>query len=248
LLFDAVTLAVALALILLLMRRGRLAVVPLAWPALALAALLVLIVPPAMFGVGAVADRMPLFFAMLAVGALCWRPPAGQTDRLAVAGLGALVGLRLVAIAADWTGYARDKADFDQVAAALPRHVLVETIAVSPPRDAGLRRCQMFGPLLITDHGAAGRLFANSDQQPIRIIGPLDAAIRQADRKRPPDATLDERRLVSLDAAVRGGFPWLLTCDFTALAEHLPPGAAIVASAGRFKLVRLPAAAPVPET
>jgi hypothetical protein len=160
-----------------------------------------------------------------------------------MAGFVALVGLRLVATSLDWAGYARDNDDFATVAAALPRHVLAESIIIPTARgDDSRRRCQMFAPSLISEHGAAGRLFANEDQQPLRIIGPLAEAIRTAARPRhaTPYGVNDSN--ADLAAAVRGGFPWLLTCDFDGLEQQLPPGAEVAAAAGRFRLVRMPAA------
>lgn len=239
--FDAIVLLVSLLLLLLLFRRGRLAIVAIAWPALAVAALLVIVVPPAMFGVGAVADRMPLFFALLLVGALRFQPRGDALERGVIAGLGGLVALRLAATAIGWASYATDHENFVRVAAALPRGVLVETVAIAAPRgDDDARRCQMFGPLLIAEHGAAGRLFANEDQQPLRIIGPLAASIEAAARPGRSRLSADLRRDAAVAAAVRGGFPWLLICDGGTLVDRLPAGAVLAASAGRFALVNLP--------
>jgi hypothetical protein len=208
------------------------------------AVLLVIVTPPAMFGVGAIADRMPLFFAMLVVGAIRTEAPAMRADTALMAGFAALVLVRLVATSLDWAGYARDNDDFATVTAALPQHVLTESIIVTTARgDDSRRRCQMFAPSLISEHGAAGRLFANEDQQPLRIIGPLAEAIKTAARPRHSAPYGERNTETDLAAAVRGGFPWLLTCDANYLADRLPPGAAVAATAGRFMLVRLPAGA-----
>jgi hypothetical protein len=58
--FDVVSLILTVALLAALAWRGRLRLHPVAWPAMAIAAALVIIVPPGMFGVAYVADRMPL--------------------------------------------------------------------------------------------------------------------------------------------------------------------------------------------
>lgn len=241
--FDGVVLAIGMVFLLMLARRGRLSVSPVAWPALSVAVLLVVLTPPAMFGVGAVADRMPLFLAMLFVGSICTEPPATRADMALMASFAGLVALRLVATSLDWAGYARDNADFATVTAALPRHVLAESIIIPTTRgDDSRRRCQMFAPRLISEHGAAGRLFANEDQQPLRIIGPLAEAIKKAARPRHSAPYDSNDSKADLAAAVRGGFPWLLTCDFDRLEQQLPPGAQIISAAGRFRLVKMPAA------
>jgi hypothetical protein len=242
--FDAIVLAAGVGLLVALALRGRLAVARVAWPAIAVAVLLVVVTPPAMFGVGAIADRMPLFLALLVVGSVRPEPPFTRADTAIMAGFAALVALRLAATSLDWAGYARDNDDFTTVTAALPRHVLTESIIVTTARgDDSRRRCQMFAPGLISQHGAAGRLFANEDQQPLRIIGPLADAIRQAARPRHNGSYGERASEADLAAAVRGGFPWLLTCDANYLADRLPPGASVAASAGRFMLIRLPGAA-----
>lgn len=237
--FDLVALALTLVMLALLWRRGRLYIAPAAWPALAMATLLVVVTPPALFGVGYVADRMPLFLAMLVIGATGFRPAITPVDRATAAALGLLVAVRLVAITTDWSGYARGNADFARVAAALPPGALVTTVIGSDRLDRSRRRCEMYGPLLLTDHGAIVKLFANIDQQPLQIIGPLRAAVaslpQPGRRRRYQPGSAD----TMLDAASRSGFNWALVCDPDRLAQPLPPGAIPVASAGRFTLYQL---------
>jgi hypothetical protein len=233
--FDAATLVLTVAGLVLMLRRQALKVPPAAWPALALGALLVVVVPPAMFGVGYIADRMPLYLALLLVGCLGVR---GRPAPAIAGALTAVVALRLAAIALDWQGYARDDADFARVAAVLPAGAMVESLFTGTERLDPGRRCQMYGPRLIGEHGAVGRLFANASQQPLQLAGPLATAV--AASRRPSFA---ERRAPGyFDAvvagAVRAGFPWLLICDGTGVA--LPAGSRVAAQAGRFTLVRLP--------
>jgi len=80
------------------MTRRRAALVRAAWPAIGAGIVLVVVVPPALFGVGYVADRMPLFLALLAGGSLTVRTDDPAVRR-AVAAADAIVVVRLAAIA-----------------------------------------------------------------------------------------------------------------------------------------------------
>ena len=80
------------------MTRRRAALVRAAWPAIGAGIVLVVVVPPALFGVGYVADRMPLFLALLAAGSLTVRTDDPAVCR-AVAAADAIVVVRLAAIA-----------------------------------------------------------------------------------------------------------------------------------------------------
>lgn len=80
------------------MTRRRAALVRTAWPAIGAGIVLVVVVPPALFGVGYVADRMPLFLALLAAGSLTVRTDDPAVRR-AVAAADAIVVVRLAAIA-----------------------------------------------------------------------------------------------------------------------------------------------------
>ncbi len=238
--FDAITLVLMLALLALLLRKGSIAITATTWPALLAASLLVVVMPPAMFGIGYVADRMPLFLALLLVGSLKVQSHGDTLERRAFVAIALLVAVRLGGIALDWRDYGRDYADFNRVAAALPRGALVETIVVGAQRlDYARRRCQMYGPLLITEHGAIGRVFANEAQQPLVMSGPLLVAIQASPR---PDTRLSTQPGYyddAVDAAAHSPFPWLLLCDADRLGRALPDTVVPVTTSGRFTLARL---------
>jgi hypothetical protein len=252
--FDAIVLAATLLLLFLLFRRGRLFVAPIAWPALAAGAALVVVVPPAMFAVGYVADRMPLFLAMLVVAALGMRPPerepgaaraednssGARADNWIIAGLAGLAALRLVAVTAAWHAYGADNEDFARVAASVPPGALVETIMVGNQRiDDDNRRCHMYGPLLIVERGSVGRLFAARSQQPLALAGPLAATTaaehRHPGRKQRQGGYWDD----SIEIAAGAGVPWILLCDGNRLTRPIPAGLRPVAQHGRFTLLSL---------
>jgi hypothetical protein len=243
--FDIIMLAATALLLALLFRRGRVFVAAIAWPSLAVGALLIVVVPPAMFAVGYVADRIPLFLAMLFVAALGVRPLAARSDGARgdgwiIAGLAGLAAVRLVAVTAAWHAYGADNADFARVAASVPPGALVETIMVGNQRiDDAHRRCHMYGPLLIVERGSVGRLFAAKSAQPLALAGPL-AATTAAERRAPPlrprhGSYWDD----SIDIAAGAGVPWILVCDGDRLTRPIPDFATPVASAGRFSLYRL---------
>ncbi len=244
-LFDILTLSAMLGLVLVLVWRGRLRVVPVVWPALLLAGLLIVAVPPTMFGIGYISDRMPLFGAFLLVAGLQPILRGDRHERWVLAAMTALVGVRLLAIGAGWHAYGQDRLDFAAVASRLPPGQLVETIVVGGGRlDTVNRRCQMFGPLLVAEHGAISRLFAGAASQPIIIRGPLLAAIESTPRDQMNQLKINVSAYDDWVAAVsRSKFPWLLLCDASRLKRPLPAGLETVAAKGRFTLLRVTSAA-----
>lgn len=231
--FDLAGFTLTLLLLALAWRRGALRLVPAALPVLGIAALLVALTPPALFGVGYVADRMPLFAALLLVAALEVRAEPAWL----IAGVLALVGVRVAAISTDWQLLAADDRDFRRVAAALPRHALVETVITRSGRLDTAPRCQMYGPRLIAEYHAAGRLFAYAGQQPLALAGPLAAHVAAAPRPPVAERSRSDYAARLVATAARAGFPWLLLCDGAAVP--LPPGGCPIAAAGRFTLIRL---------
>ena len=235
--FDIAALAAMAALLVLLLGRKRLRFATVAVPAILVFALLVVVMPPAMFGVGYVADRMPLVLAMLFVGALDVRRQGDRFEKLVFGAMAALVALRLAGIALVWQAYGQDQRDFEAIAGALPRGALVESIVIGGDRlDYSRRRCAMFGPLLIAEHGMVGRLFANETQQPLVMIGPLRATI--ASYRRPQRGSMQTPGFFDdvVAATAHSAFPWALVCDADRLTKPVPAAAHQVARAGRFTL------------
>ncbi len=241
LMFDIISMALMLGLILLLVRWRRLRLVSFIWPGLLLAALLIVAVPPAMFGIGYISDRMPLFAAFLLVAGLRPQLTGDARERRVIAAMAALVALRLLVIGVTWHGYAADNRDFATVASALPPGQLVETLAVGGGRlDTQHRRCQMYGPMLVSNHGAVSRLFAGAASQPIIVRGPLLAAIASTPRPKLSQMKVDPAAFDTAIANVsKSKFPWLFLCDAGRLTRPLPPGLEMVAARGRFSLLRV---------
>ncbi len=235
--FDMLTMAAMVLILIVMVNRGLIRIVPLLWPAIALAAVLVVITPPALFGVGYVADRMPLLLALLFVAGISARPPRGRTETMLMSAVGLLVGLRLVAIAVSWMPYAADEADFRAVASRLPAGQLVEVVWPSEDWLEESRRCQMFAPRLVSDFHAVGRLFAKASQQPLDITGPLQAAMAQAISREPEVRRQPDYFDRAVASAVPAGFDAVLVCDAGRLTRPFPPDLAVAARAGRFTLL-----------
>jgi len=236
--FDAVSFATAGALLLLLLWRGRVGLARALWPAIALAILLVLIVPPTLFGVGYVADRMPLYLAFIVVGALTQRRANDRLDLVCIAALVALVAVRTAYIGVEWQRYRGDATAFAKAADAIPKGSLVTFVHAENTRrlDPG-PRCEMYGPLLVLAHGQAAPLFAFGSQQPIRLTGGLKAAaagLPSTNLETRTGAFLNDR----LDLLVQQHrFDYVVICDAEHLVRPLPAAGEVVARIGRFTVL-----------
>ena len=209
-----------------------------AWLAIALGVALVALTPPTLFGVAYVADRMPLFLAFTAAGAIQTRErDAGRPEARGVWLLLGLMALRLVFIDVNWQRYRADFADFRRASQAMAPHSLVVFVSAAREQRMEARgRCEMYGPLLIALRGEAAPLFAVESQQPIRLRGGLNEA--QAAQPTPngiQSLAFQSQRLETALAAKR--FDYVLVCD----AERLPrpiPATSVVARAGRFTVLK----------
>jgi hypothetical protein len=235
--FDMLSTAAMVLIVILMVNRELVRIRPALWPAILMAMLLVVICPPALFGVGYVADRIPLLLALLFVAGIAARPARGRFETALVAAAALLIGLRLAAIALVWAPYAQDEADFRRVASTLAPGSLVETVWPNNGRLDPHRRCQMFPPRLVSEFHMVGRLFANATQQPLEIIGPLKSAI-QTTVSRAPEARRQPRyHERAIAAAIPAGFDAVLVCDANRLTGPLPDTVRIAAQSGRFTLL-----------
>lgn len=237
--FDAVTLVVTLGLIGVLVARGRVTIVRVARPALLMGVVLVAITPPAMFGVGYVFDRMPLFLALIFVGSLATRAGGDMLDRAIVGALGLLIALRLVLIAVGWQDYAADYRDFEPLAERIPSGSMVlDVIVGGTPRLSTAPRCAMYRPILVAARAVVGPLFADEAKQPLRLVGPLRAAVGLlppglALGSNPPDH--DDKVI----AAAARGFDYILVCNVDALTRPIPASMSVIARTDRLTLLKV---------
>ncbi len=237
---DALWLLLVLAVLAGLWRARLISVAPVAWPALALAVLLVLICPPTLFGIGFVSDRMPLFFALLLVASL--RPaPALVPLHPAMIGLAALVAVRLLSLGVQWQSLASDLADLDMVAARLPPASMVVGLAPgATPHEDMPQRCEMYPHILGRRHHQIVPVFAIGTSHSIKMRGPLARAKALAERGRAPlrfRPGMAEQPTPLVNVMAGAGYDYVLLCQVWTAAPRPPLPYPVVAQAGRFRLV-----------
>lgn len=244
--FDIATLFLQAGIILFLMWRGRVRLARPAWLAIGVGILLASIPIPPMFGMAFIADRLPLFASLLLIGALCVRQgPWGGVERATLAVLIVTVLVRLAATAISWHGYADLYREYVAVTAHIgPRKLTVPVMVGLGNHETKVPRTEMFGPLLIIQREQAGPLFADPDQQPLLMKGPLKKAV--GDLALRPGGIggifLDPYRYVT--AAAASGFDYMLVSNAHLLTRPLPPELPVVARTPHFILLRAPAARP----
>lgn len=210
-------------------------------PALAIMALLCIITPPSLFGVGYVSDRLPLVAALMLVAGLASRRRSHQAVA-AIMLLGVIALVRVAAITIGWSDYARHYADFQAVASVIPRGALVTDVLPRDPdwRNQADTRCQMYRSLSILLNGAVAPLFAHPSQQPLRLIGPIKQAAGDVIEKRDlrmegVDGYFDDA-LARIAAA--GRFDYVILCSRERLTRPLPPGMHIAAERGGITILK----------
>jgi hypothetical protein len=240
--FDAATFVLTLAVLLALLVQGRCSVPRVVRPVWVIGVLLIIVVPPALFGVGYVSDRMPLFFALLVVGSLQWRLRGDAFEKTALAFLVGLTVFRLSWIGLDWRPYAKDFADFEAVAQELPPFQVVGYVNVSLSHRVGpQRRCEMYGPLLVSLYNQASPLFASATAQPLRQIGRLGQAARdmpKIERLEGSAAAAVYSETLQVDAN-RAKYDYVLVCDADKLMEPIDRRLTVAARRGRFTLLHV---------
>lgn len=146
----------------------------------ALVALLAVGVPPGLFGVGHLPERLPL--VLLALFAAGLAPVRGRDRRLARA-IAALLPLHLLMVTLAWAGAADGYRSFLAAAERLPPRMLAAPAYAADSQDRdSQRRCKPLISLLGLERGIAVQTFANPTQQPLRITGPLARAMAAYDR------------------------------------------------------------------
>ncbi|MEI4473750.1 hypothetical protein [Frigidibacter sp. MR17.24] len=211
--------------------RGRIGVDRRIWPAAALCFVLIGLMPPNLFGVGHLDERMPLLFLAVLVAGLSPRPVAGRgaergagTDRPLMALFPLHLLLVVWALAQAGTVYRDFLAQSGKIdtgamaAAAFPG----ETRA----RDAS-RACKPLLYLLQLRNGTAVPTFANPTQQPLRLAGPLATA---AGAQAAPGAPL----ATQLPALLGAGFDSVVACDPD--TAPVPDGTRVAASGAGWAL------------
>lgn len=210
-------------------RRGLVRVSAAAVPALLVLAVLSVLMPPSLFGVGKIADRVPLLASLLLAASLYQTTAGGWLRGWPEKALAALLLVRLAANAIGYAQYRSDFDDFAAVARLAPAHALIAE--ASPPplreRDQDNMRCQMYGPLMVPLHGNPTPLFAIPSQQPMTMKGDLAA---RYGREVVGKTAVDDPLL-----SAEPQFDYYLACGYPSI-----PGErfAVIAERGRFRLLK----------
>ena len=205
---------------------GALRLDPRLWLAAGLALILVLFMPPNMFGVGYVNDRAPLvLLGLLAAGSAT---VAGtRPEQVLASGVAVLFLVRLALVGTAW---ASDGQVYRDYLAALRAHPDTGRIGVpvffdgTGERDVSVSSCKPLSFLLLLENGTAVPTFAFGTQQPLRLDGPLAQAARgaalapHAPKLGHTPADQREKTLVDMAAV---GFDTIISCDTGSVAP--PP-------------------------
>jgi hypothetical protein len=195
---------------------------PIVVPALGVLALLSVVTPPAVFGVGFVADRLPYLLALLIAAASALAPGA-ERRAIFVAIVAGLLAVRTAALAIGWSEYRRDWDDYRSVVASVPPGAMLTAVNTSPVyRGFGeARRCQMYAPLALPYFGVKTPLFADPRQQPLALEGKLKDAV-VVDTQMPHWSkvrTVDDHVRAANRIIAGGRFDYILACDRSILAD-----------------------------
>ncbi len=160
--------------------RGVFRLDPRLWLACAMAALLVVIMPPSMFGVGYLNDRAPLLLLALIAAGLSVPDGTLTLRRLQRGGLVFLAGLFVLRTALTGIGWAQDgrvyTAFLDTLAAYETGDLGVPYFyGATGARDAPSTQCKPLSFMMLMQNDTAVNMFAFATQQPIRRDGPLKA-------------------------------------------------------------------------
>lgn len=198
-------------------------------------AALVVLAPPTLFGVGHLAERMPLvLIAILAAGVRPARRVAGAGA--VKQALVVLLPVHLLLVTLAWSGTGEGYRAFMAAAEGLPARTLAAPAYVGDSRDRdGVRACKPLTFLLGLDRGLAVPTFANPTQQPLRITGPLAAAMAEYDRR---DATGSLTGRAQVEALLASGFDAVVLCRPSGVAEEPVAGARVLGRGRDWTLYR----------
>ena len=172
--------------------------------------LLAIAIPPAMFGVGHLPERLPLvLLAVLAGGMASTGGTPGKRTLTRLVLL--LLPLHLFMVTLGWARERSSYTHFLDVAAALPAQgIAVSAFAPGAEARDQARGCKPLQFLL----GLTGRIavptFANATQQPLEIVGPLAAAMRAYDDHEAATPGLAGADQVA--AQLASGFDYVILC------------------------------------
>ena len=199
---------------------GALRLAPVLRLAAALALLLVVVVPPNMFGSGYTNDRMPLLLLAVLVGGLALNG-AHRLARPLTLALGALLTVHFALVVSSYVkagvqfrDYMAQTASIDLGETAAPLHLGGSGRAENLPVCSGLMPALTFTRLV------AVPTFANPSQQPLALDGPLKDAVSarslgapRKERAKQRDVADVSTRQERIAQTLSFGFGSVVTCD-----------------------------------
>ncbi|QDY70964.1 hypothetical protein [Qingshengfaniella alkalisoli] len=206
-----------------------------------LAVILAVVLPPNLFGVGYLDDRMPLVLLMLLAAGLC--PTAPAIAKYVTMSAAGLFGLRLVLVTIGWAQDGQVYRDYlHQIERIEPGQMAVPVyFGDTGHRDSPLTSCKPLSFLLLLYHGTAVPTFSFASQQPLMLDGPLAAATKL--KLRTDDAPLgtvtsENDRADILRAQQAAGFDTIVVCDPKPVSDAPPKGLRQLAAAGHWTIYR----------
>ncbi len=214
------------------MRRGVIRLAPIAVPLVIVLCILCVLTPPSLFGVGKIADRIPLVSAMLLTAAIgrgpVWHDATGRGRVILIGGLVLIFTIRIMANMVGFSRYDDDFRDYVSVMQKAPPSAIIGP--ASPPeardRTTAEMRCEMYPPLVVPLYGDPAPLFANPTQQPLALKGGL---ADQTERAKQASTSHDDPL-----TALQPGFRYYIACGYNAAQI---PGFRTLANKGRFLLL-----------
>jgi hypothetical protein len=190
---------------------GRLRIDRRLWLVVPLLAVLAVIVPPAMFGVGHLPERLPVcLLAVIAGGVNVARDRGGS--RTVVRAIMVLLPVHLLMVTLGWAQERQGYSRFLALAETLPEGGLA-TVAYAPGARARdeMRSCKPFTFLLAMSRGIAVPTFGNPTEQPLEIIGPLAAAMKAYAAR--AETTPDLAGPAQVRAMMDAGYNLIVLCE-----------------------------------
>jgi hypothetical protein len=236
---DLVTFTLSIAVIGLALAKGWFRLHRWVWLALGLITLLWFVMPPRIFGISYLSDRLPLVFALVLVAGLASAAPRSRGAQVSLALLSLVSLIRIAAVTIGWGDFALQYADFQAIASVLPRGALVINLRTRDDdanRDSNIPRCDMYGPLTILLRGTVSPLYADPMQQPMRNKKPIEQALQNLPL---PDGTQSyyDHALAQIVGDAR--INYVIVCERDLLTRPLPPGISIAARKGGIAILKV---------
>ncbi len=178
------------------------------WLTVGLMAIMIWVMPPSLFGVGHLPERMPLILLALLAGSLS--PCADRRPSQPLVML--FKSMFIVHLAMVSVGWFQEGRSYRKYLSALnevkPGGLGAAVFTGETTLRDSSRRCKPLLFLLLLKNGTAVSTFANPTQQPLAIKGPLLAA-----REKASDIETFPSTVAMIEDQIRAGFNVVVTCD-----------------------------------